>query len=575
MIDTHVHLYDPTRPQGIPWPNKEQPASIYRRFLPGDYAKIAEPYGVVGAIETECSPWIEDNYWVMEVSKNEPIMVGEVGDLLLGHPDYAEQLERLHRNPLYVGIRVSNLWGRNVEELLKKPQVWTDIKALAGASLAMDFGGGPREVRQLLQITDKVPNLRIVINHLPGARIPDDPSERAAWQKQTQELAKRPHIYVKFSEIYHRVDPKVAGWTRAGCSQGSRLLQAAPGRNLRDLRARPADVRQRLDQQRADEHLRPAGGPGLRVFLAQGPRGHGKSVLEELAVGLSLEEAPDEPAQPGLNRDTQQQKHKGANAMLKQLAGAVILAALWTSPVMAQALSAPPKLFDATCEACHGEGGAGGDRAPSLVNNPFLRTQTEAQIRELISNGTPGGMPAFKLPDGDLRSLAQWVHSLNVSAFDTKPVGNVAAGEALFFSNGGCAGCHMVQGRGKANGPDLSSIGRRSIVRELELVLDNPTSQMGIHTTASCPRWAFCPDDSWRVVNVTMRDGKTLRGFARGRAETRRKELQTLDGATAVPDRQAVCPDRSGEKFHNAALQGQRHGTPRPGRLSRQPGRRG
>jgi len=208
MIDTHVHLYDPTRPQGVPWPNKDQPASIYRRFLPGDYAKIAEPHGVVGAIETECSPWIEDNYWVMEVSKNEPIMVGEVGDLLLGHPDYREHLERLHRNPLYVGIRVSNLWGRNVEELLKKPQVWDDLKALSDAGLSMDFGGGEKEVRQLLQITDRIPGLRVVINHLPGARVPEDPAVRATWQKNTQELAKRPHIYVKFSEIFQRVDER-------------------------------------------------------------------------------------------------------------------------------------------------------------------------------------------------------------------------------------------------------------------------------------------------------------------------------------------------------------------------------
>ena len=208
IIDTHVHLYDPTRPQGIPWPNKDQPASIYRRFLPGDYAKIAEPHGVVGAIETECSPWIEDNYWVMDVSKNEPIMLGEVGDLLLGHPDYREHLERLHKNPLYVGIRVSNLWGRNVEELLKKPQVWDDLKALSDAGLSMDFGGGEKEVRQLLQITDRIPALRVVINHLPGARVPEDSAVRANWQKNTQELAKRPHIYVKFSEIFQRVDER-------------------------------------------------------------------------------------------------------------------------------------------------------------------------------------------------------------------------------------------------------------------------------------------------------------------------------------------------------------------------------
>ena len=50
IIDTHVHLYDPTRPQGVPWPGPEQPKSIYRRFLPADYRKIAEPYGVVGLI---------------------------------------------------------------------------------------------------------------------------------------------------------------------------------------------------------------------------------------------------------------------------------------------------------------------------------------------------------------------------------------------------------------------------------------------------------------------------------------------------------------------------------------------
>ncbi len=243
--------------------------------------------------------------------------------------------------------------------------------------------------------------------------------------------------------------------------------------------------------------------------------------------------------------------------MMKHIAGALLIAALWSGPALAQSLGqdAAQKRFDSTCESCHGEDGAGGDRAPALMNNPFLRTQNEAQIRELISNGTPGGMPAFKLPDGELRALAQWIHSLNMSAFDTKMAGNVAAGEAAFFGKGQCAGCHMVQGRGKANGPDLSAIGRRSTLRELELVLENPTSQMGIHTTASCPRWAFCPDDTWRVVNVTMRDGSALRGFARGRAE-HDLELQTLDGrlhfltdkqyVQIVPEKNSIMPPFKG-----------------------------
>ena len=222
--------------------------------------------------------------------------------------------------------------------------------------------------------------------------------------------------------------------------------------------------------------------------------------------------------------------------MIKHIAGALMIAALSAAPGMAQTPAAPAsgfaaaqKQFDGVCAGCHGEGGGGGDRAPALVNNVTLRTMTEAQIRDLIKSGTPGGMPAFNLPDNNLQQLAGWLRSLNQSAFDTRPAGDVAAGETFFFGKGQCSSCHMVRGRGQVNGPDLSAVGRRSTVRELELVLQNPTSQMGIHTTATCPRWAFCPDETWRVVNVKLRDGQSLRGFARGRAE-HDLELQTFDG---------------------------------------------
>jgi hypothetical protein len=37
------------------------------------------------------------------------------------------------------------------------------------------------------------------------------------------------------------------------------------------------------------------------------------------------------------------------------------------------------------------------------------------------------------------------------------------------------------------------------------------------------------PDETWRVVNVKLKDGSSLRGFARGRAE-HDLELQAFDG---------------------------------------------
>jgi hypothetical protein len=55
VIDTHIHLYDPSRPQGVPWPNKENKV-LYQTSLPPRYRQIVEPLGIVGAIEVEQIP---------------------------------------------------------------------------------------------------------------------------------------------------------------------------------------------------------------------------------------------------------------------------------------------------------------------------------------------------------------------------------------------------------------------------------------------------------------------------------------------------------------------------------------
>ena len=219
-------------------------------------------------------------------------------------------------------------------------------------------------------------------------------------------------------------------------------------------------------------------------------------------------------------------------ARLRQ--AALIISA--TAALFAAAQSGGEKDFDAAeqkfaqlCSGCHGAGAAGGDRAPALTHNRALGSRSQGQIADLIRKGTGGGMPGFNLPDTELRSLSAWIRSLNESALEAKPGGEAPTGEAFFFGKGRCGTCHMVNGRGSVNGPDLSDIGRKTTLRELELVLENPTSQMGVHTTPTCPSWAFCPDEGWRVVNVRLRNGSMLHGFARNRAE-HDLQLQTFDG---------------------------------------------
>ena len=186
-----------------------------------------------------------------------------------------------------------------------------------------------------------------------------------------------------------------------------------------------------------------------------------------------------------------------------------------------------PASYGKYCAACHADRATGTDRGPGLIGVRSLRARTEAQIRAIIRNGTRGGMPGFPLKDAELDELARAVRGWNASAFDAHPAGDVAAGKAAFEKK--CLTCHMAKGVGGSNGPDLSGIGREFTVQELDETLRNPNSRKGKKSGASCPGWAFCPDDPWGVVTVALRDGSSLRGFARSRG-AHDLQLQTFDG---------------------------------------------
>jgi len=209
IIDAHIHLYDPTRSQGVPWPEKED-AVLYKPALPDRYRSVTKGLGIVGAIEVECSPWLQDNQWVLDIAAKDPIIVGTVGDLEPGKPDFRKHLERFQRNPLFRGIRYGNLWNRNFREQLSRPVFISDVKALADAGLELDSAQpDPALIEDLVRFTDQVPSLRVVIDHLPQLEIPTEPQARSAYESNLRKLGERPQVYVKVSEVLRRADGRV------------------------------------------------------------------------------------------------------------------------------------------------------------------------------------------------------------------------------------------------------------------------------------------------------------------------------------------------------------------------------
>jgi len=208
IIDTHIHLFDPTRPEGVPWPPKDDKV-LYKPALPPRFSSIAEPLGVVGAIEVEASPWLKDNQWVLDVAARYPVVVGTIGDLEPGKPDFATHLEHFHKNPLFRGIRYGNIWNRSLSDRLAEPAFVHDLKSVAKAGLVMDSANpDPALIATLVRLTDKVPELRVMIDHLPSLQPPADPAERKKYEADLKRLSERSQVYVKVSEVLRSTDHK-------------------------------------------------------------------------------------------------------------------------------------------------------------------------------------------------------------------------------------------------------------------------------------------------------------------------------------------------------------------------------
>jgi predicted TIM-barrel fold metal-dependent hydrolase len=196
IVDTHTHFYDPQRPQGVPWPSKDD-KSLYRRVLPEHFEAFAKPLGVTGTVVVEASPWVEDNQWVLDLAEKDKFILGLVGNLSPGTPEFAGHLKRFAANPLFRGIRVN---AGPLKAGLENPEFLADIKRLLDADLELDINGGPELLPLVDRLASKLPELRIVINHLANVKI-DGPRLDPEWVSGMKAAAAHPQVFLKVSAL--------------------------------------------------------------------------------------------------------------------------------------------------------------------------------------------------------------------------------------------------------------------------------------------------------------------------------------------------------------------------------------
>lgn len=198
IIDTHTHFYDPTRPQGVPWPGKG--TKLYRKVMPPDWRALAEPHGIKETVIVEASPWVEDNQWILDLAANEKCIVGFVGNLDPTTPEFAANVKRFAANPIFRGVR----WRSVLVNLdAHREATMNGARVLAEHGLELDLNGGPETLTSAAKLAADVPDLRIVINHLGSSG--DPKSLKPEWKENISAIAKQKNVWMKVSALVEQV----------------------------------------------------------------------------------------------------------------------------------------------------------------------------------------------------------------------------------------------------------------------------------------------------------------------------------------------------------------------------------
>jgi cytochrome c oxidase cbb3-type subunit III len=183
--------------------------------------------------------------------------------------------------------------------------------------------------------------------------------------------------------------------------------------------------------------------------------------------------------------------------------------------------------FAANCAGCHGLDGKGSERAPDIATRQQVRELSDPAILSILAKGVPNSsMPAFAFLNLSLRrSILAHLRSLQGVVSRAELPGDAKRGKALFSGKGGCANCHMVQGRGGFFGSDLTNFARSRSPESVRSAIVSPNSDL---------------EPRHRTVVVSLPNGEQLEGIARNE-DNFSLQLITQDGGIHLLEKASLA----------------------------------
>lgn len=199
-IDTHIHVWNFER-AAYAW-LEGNTSILARSYLIEELTPQVSEAGVTEGVLVQAANTEEETAYMLEVAEKTDWLKGVVGWLPLLQPEEVEKIlnEGYAVHPLFKGVRHLIHDEPDPRWLLQAPVV-ESLQLLLYEDVPYDVVGVlPEHLETLLEVLDKVPGLKVALDHL--AQPPIQQKERfGRWGELMKELAKRPTVYAKISGL--------------------------------------------------------------------------------------------------------------------------------------------------------------------------------------------------------------------------------------------------------------------------------------------------------------------------------------------------------------------------------------
>ena len=196
IVDAHHHLWNPARGD-YGWMPKDDPV-LARTYRLADAMREFDANGIGQAVIVQAAPTTAETEYMLGIADSSDRIAGVVGWIDFENHAERTQLEHFAAHEKFRSVRPMVQDIADDDWVLRADINWA-FDALRDLDLAFDALGFPRHMPRFLEIFQRYPELRIVIDHCFKPEIRNNAFDD--WARQMEQIAKQTSVFCKLSGL--------------------------------------------------------------------------------------------------------------------------------------------------------------------------------------------------------------------------------------------------------------------------------------------------------------------------------------------------------------------------------------